>query len=227
MRTVLAFAAALYVSLFITALFTDADISDLGPVAQTYAQNGINDVGSANLVTAVIVTYRGLDTLGEVTVLFTASTAIILLLSLHAIARRASPASDIVSLTARVLRAPILLFGLYIIAHGHLSPGGGFPGGAVIASAALLVLLGCAGGVAFAHWLPLAESFAGLSFALLGFWGLLRMTQYLNNSVIPLGVPGTLISAGIIPLISTAIGVKVASELSAILAAFRAKGWEE
>ena len=227
MRNFIAFATALYLSLFVTAVFTDVDISDLGPVARTYAENGVNEVGSTNLVTAVIVTYRGLDTLGEVTVLFTASTAIILLLSLHTIARAASPASDIVSFTARILPAPILLFGTYIIAHGHLSPGGGFPGGAVIASAALLILLGCAGGVAFAGWLPLAESFAGLSFALLGFWGLIRVAQFLNNSVMSLGVPGSLLSAGIIPLISTAIGIKVASELSAILGAFRAEGCDE
>lgn len=224
MRIVLAFAAALYLTLFLATILNDIEVSDLGSVARKYAENGVNEVGSANLVTAVIVTYRGLDTLGEVTVLFTASTAIILLLSLHTIARSASPASDIVSLTARILPAPILLFGTYIIAHGHISPGGGFPGGAVIASAALLILLGCAGGVAFARWLPLAESFAGLSFALLGLWGLLRMVQFLNNSVLPLGVPGALLSAGIIPLISATIGIKVASELSAILGAFRAEG---
>jgi len=72
--------------------------------------------------------------------------------------------------------------------------------------------------------LTAVESLAGLSFGLLGFWGIYSLGQFLNNNVIPGGTPGQVISAGIIPFISLAIGAKVASELSGVFASYRNKG---
>ncbi len=228
MRTFIAFLLALYLVFFAAAAFESfGEPQGLGRIAEHYAAEGFEEVGAINLVTAVVVTYRGLDTLGEVSVLFTAASAVILLLSVFPLGKPANKPSSIVLLTMKVLPGPILLFGGYIIAHGHLTPGGGFPGGAVVASAALLVLLGCTQEVGFAKWLTFAESMAGFSFAMLGFWGLLKLGQFLNNSVLFLGIPGQLLSAGIIPLISAAIGVKVASELSGILVAYRCGGGKE
>ncbi len=99
-----------------------------GP-AGYYVERGVAETGSVNLVTAVVVAYRGLDTLGEVVVLFSASTAVVLILSLIPMGSRPSSPSPVVELTAGVLPGAICLFGIYIITHGHLSPGGGFPGG--------------------------------------------------------------------------------------------------
>jgi len=189
-----------------------------------YAENGVADTGSINLVTSVVVAYRGLDTLGEVVVLFSASTAVVLILSLVPMGGKPTAPSQIVQTTARILPGAITLFGIYIVTHGHLSPGGGFPGGAVVASAFLLVLLGSRSLPGAAGMLTAVESLAGLAFGLLGFWGVYVMGQFLNSRVLPGGSPGQLISAGIIPLVSLAIGAKVASELSGVFASYRSKG---
>lgn len=200
---------------------------DLHGAGGHYALNGVQDTGSVNLVTAVVVAYRGLDTLGEVVVLFSASTAVVLILSLIPMSGKPSKASPVVETTARILPGAIVLFGVYVVAHGHLSPGGGFPGGAVVASAFLLVLLGSPSIPGSSRMLTAVESIAGLTFGLLGFWGMFTLGQFLNSNVLPQGTPGHLISAGIIPLVSLAIGAKVASELSGIFASYRNKGGEE
>lgn len=191
-----------------------------------YASAGMETTGSANLVTAVIVSYRGLDTLGEVVVLFCAATSVVLILSLFPLGTRPSEPSIIVAHTSRVLPAPMILLAVYFIAHSHLSPGGGFPGGTVMASAFLLVMLGSSSVPGKSGALPAVEALAGISFGLLGFWGVLTLGQFLNNRVLGPGIPGRLLSAGIIPLISLAIGAKVASEFSGVFAAFRKSGGE-
>ncbi len=219
MVIVLALAAVL-----ITAMPRQEIPEELQTVGLHYAENGVAETGSVNLVTAVVVAYRGLDTLGEVVVLFSASTAVVLILSLLPVGGKASAASPVVQLTARVMPGAIALFGVYVITHGHLSPGGGFPGGAVVASAFLLVLLGSSSLPGTSRMLTAVESLAGLSFGLLGFWGIYSLGQFLNNNVIPGGTPGQVISAGIIPFISLAIGAKVASELSGVFASYRNKG---
>jgi multicomponent Na+:H+ antiporter subunit B len=200
---------------------------DLSGVGREYAENGLETTGSANLVTAVIVSYRGLDTLGEVVVLFCASTAVVLILTLFPMGARPSEPSRIVSHTATVLPAPIMLLAVYFIAHSHLSPGGGFPGGTVMASAFLLVMLGSSTVPGRSGALPAVEALAGISFGLLGFWGVMTLGQFLNNTVLGRGTPGVLLSAGIVPLISLAIGAKVASEFSGVFAAFRKTGGDE
>ncbi len=201
--------------------------SEVPYIGQNYAEQGVHDTGSINLVTAVVVAYRGLDTLGEVVVLFSASTAIVLILTLIPIGAHPTPPSSIVSFTAGVLPGAIVLFGIYIITHGHLSPGGGFPGGAVVASAFLLVMLGSNTIPGQSKMLASIESLAGLTFGLLGFWGMMTLGQFLNNLVLPAGSPGKVLSAGIIPLISLAIGAKVASELSGVFASYRKSGGAE
>ncbi len=192
-----------------------------GSSGVSYAEEGASVTGSANLVTAVVVVYRGLDTLGEVVVLFCATAAVVMALGMLPRRGAVSKASPVVSLTARVMQAPLLLFGIYIAAHGHLGPGGGFPGGAVVASAFLLAMLGGTGVPRSSRRLPALESLAGLTFGLLGFWGMASMGSFLSNLVLPAGTPGALVSAGTVPLVSLAIGLKVASELSAVFASYR------
>jgi len=82
-------------------------------VGHYYTSHGMQETGSANLVTAVIVAYRGLDTLGEVIVLFCASTAVVLILSLYPLSMKVSDPSCIVAQTSRLLPAPILLLGVW------------------------------------------------------------------------------------------------------------------
>lgn len=219
MIIVLAFAAVVF------SVVPDRGIpEDLQGAGAYYADRGVADTGSINLVTSVVVAYRGLDTLGEVVVLFSASTAVVLILSLVPMGGKPSAPSQIVQTTAKILPGAIALFGVYVITHGHLSPGGGFPGGAVVASAFLLVLLGSRSLPGTAGLLTAVESLAGMAFGLLGFWGVFTLGQFLNSNLLPNGSPGQLFSAGIIPLVSIAIGAKVASELSGVFASYRRKG---
>ena len=190
----------------------------LTPLAEYYISRGPEELGAANLVTAVIVTYRGLDTLGEVTVLFIATCGVGLLLSRPG--RREvplRPSSEILSSGAALLYPFLLLFGAYIFIHGHLTPGGGFQGGVVVATGFLLLLLSGRAEKMNHLVLNLLESFSGALYVALGLLGLFLAGGFLDNRFLPTGEFGSLFSAGAIPLIYILIGLKVGTELTGIL----------
>jgi len=114
-------------------------------VADYYVHHGKEETGAANIVTSVVISYRGLDTLGEVTVLFLATIGLgaVLATVKKETDRKTVKASLILSTGCKFLFPFILIFGTYIFIHGHLTPGGGFQGGAIIASAFVLKYLGC------------------------------------------------------------------------------------
>lgn len=198
----------------------------LTPLAQHYVADGPGELGAANLVTAVVVTYRGLDTLGEVTVLFLSAAAVGLLLA----ARRQreteaqdplKPSSELVQTAVQFLLPIVMLFGVYIFINGHLTPGGGFQGGAVIASGALLLFLALPNAKLHHGIMGELESFSGFSYVLVGLLGVLLAGGFLDNRFLPLGDFGRLLSAGAIPLIYVLIGLKVGTELSVVLERFK------
>ncbi len=192
-------------------------------VGQYYLNNVIKQTGAVNAVTAIVVNYRGFDTLGEVTVLFIASTGVAALLWRKKKERSARTEGSIVLTTGTRLLVPfILLFGVYIFIHGHLTPGGGFPGGATIATAFLLLYL------AFTQYeiphraFEKTEGIAGMSYVLVGIIGLVLGGYFLYDWIWQqwhLGVQnvGRLFSGGFIPIIYTLIGIKVGTELSGII----------
>jgi multicomponent Na+:H+ antiporter subunit B len=191
----------------------------LSKVREYYIDNGIKDTGATNIVTSVVVNYRGFDTLGEVTVLFLA--AIGLSAVLHQEEKKPKKegrkSSLILYTGCRFLFPLTMLFGAYIFIHGHLTPGGGFQGGAIIASGFLLTMLGCW------KWrginksaAKITESIGGLVFVVIGLLGLLYSGYFLAN-YLPKGLPNELFSAGIIPIIYVAIGFKVGAELTGVL----------
>ncbi len=194
----------------------------LNQTANYYAVNTAKDIGSANIVTAIVVTYRGLDTLGEVTVLFLASTIVGLVLALgkkqHQLPRALVPVGELLTTGTRFLAPLITLLGAYVFVNGHLTPGGGFQGGAIIASGALLLLL--ADPLKhFSHGLiATLESLAGVAYVGIGILGLVLAGGFLDNRLLPIGTLGELFSAGAIPLIYSLIGLKVGAELSSMLA---------
>ncbi|TRZ54098.1 MAG: cation:proton antiporter, partial [Dehalococcoidia bacterium] len=104
----------------------------------------------------------------------------------------------------------------YIFIHGHLTPGGGFQGGAIVASAYLLIYLGCRGRRIPEAGTKVIESLAGLVFVVVGLLGLSFGGYFLLN-FLPKGTPNVLFSAGIIPIVYIAIGFKVGSELAGII----------
>jgi len=189
-------------------------------VADHYINKGIEETGAANIVTSVVVNYRSLDTLGEVTVLFLAAIGLgaVLATIIRKEDRKTVKASLILSTGCKFLFPFVLLFGAYIFIHGHLTPGGGFQGGAIIASAFLLMYLGCHKEMKVNETgIIISESLGGLVFVIIGLIGLAVGTRYFLNNFMPKGEFNTLLSAGIIPIIYIAIGFKVGSELSKII----------
>lgn len=198
--------------------------TELSGMAQHFASKGAEEVGAANLVTAIIVTYRGFDTLGEVTILFLTASIISFFLKL----KEEEAASEIdhrdtseLLVTASKLLIPIIfLFGIYVFMNGHLTPGGGFQGGAIIATGVALMILAKPNlriNQTVIHWV---ESISGVSFVLIGILGFLLMDGgFLSNKLFGdnLGEFGTLFSAGAIPIIYSFVGLKVGAEISNIL----------
>ena len=129
----------------------------------------------------------------------------------------AFPTGELLTTGTRLLVPLILLLGAYIFLNGHLTPGGGFQGGAILASAVLLLLL--ADPLRRFSHRPIAavESASGLLFVLIGVLGLFLAGGFLDNRILPLGELGDLFSAGAIPLIYSLIGLKVGAEFSSML----------
>src|SRR5262245_58621922 len=117
-----------------------ADYSErqtLSPLAEHYLTQVPLDLGAPNVVTGILITFRGFDTLGEVAVLFMVAAGIGILLGKEPDEmpvkdrNRSGMHSELIQNGVEVVLPLILLFGVYVIMHGHLSAGGGFQGGAV------------------------------------------------------------------------------------------------
>jgi multicomponent Na+:H+ antiporter subunit B len=127
--------------------------------------------------------------------------------------------STIVKTIAGLISGLIFLFGIYIVLHGHLTPGGGFAGGVVIAGSFILLFLAFGSDEAKSEIKKWRASF-GESLGILIFWliallGILGGTFFFLN-VLGKGQPFTLLSAGIIPLCNIGIGIEVAAALFSI-----------
>lgn len=119
----------------------------------------------------------------------------------------------------------IQLYGVFIILHGHITPGGGFSGGAILGASLILY------GLTFGHqeteaifpekasvW---AESGGAMTYVFLGLLGLLFGASFLSNLTagFAAGTPGQILSGGFIPLLMIAIGIKVGSTLMTLFSA--------
>lgn len=195
---------------------------ELNKTALYYNTNEPAEVGAANVVTAIVVTYRGLDTLGEVTVLFL--TASIIGFILHRKSKKKefnkqekNKGSEILVTASKILVPNSIILGAYVFLNGHLTPGGGFQGGAVIGTAILLIFLANANNLVSDKIFHIIESLSGFSYVIIGVLGIFLAGGFLDNRILPLGEMGTLLSAGAIPLIYSLIGLKVGSEISNIV----------
>jgi len=143
-----------------------------------------------------------------------------------------SEMSKIVRTISNVIFPFIMIFGLYVIAHGHLTPGGGFQGGAVAASACALLIAAYGSTWAFERIkvsrLSVFESIGALGFIGVAFLGLIIAGIFFKNflvgsNIIFGNIPQTLSTisdfntAGVLPLMNFAVGVKVISGLFVIV----------
>jgi multicomponent Na+:H+ antiporter subunit B len=114
----------------------------------------------------------------------------------------------------------VVVLGLYIVAHGAITPGGGFQGGVILAGALLLVY--AAGQtVAVHHVRPVslvevAEAVGAGAYVLIGLGGLIAAGAVLTNWL-PHGTAGDLLSGGTVPLLNLAVGLEVAGGVTLIL----------
>lgn len=212
-------------------LVQDFKVPDkLNPLATEYVRGSVNELNMPNAVTAVVVTYRGLDTLGEVTVLFLATAGVGFLLKRKSdLLPPRRKGSEILQSGASFLSPLIVIFGVYIFTHGHLSPGGGFQGGVVIASGILLLVMANPGFVFSHKLLHFTESLSGFAYVLMGLAGLLLigMDSFLDPRFMLAGLWLSLFSAGAVPVIYSLIGLKVGAELCSVIDSLQSGGMEE
>jgi multicomponent Na+:H+ antiporter subunit B len=184
---------------------------------------------ATGVVSAITFDVRGFDTLGEEFMLFAAVIGVLAILRVVGPGERRSDEDDegAPSNAARAvglaLVGPTVVVGLYVVAHGALTPGGGFQGGVLISSAVLLVFV--AGSavalrrlspVAFVEWL---EAAGAAGFALIAIGGLIFASAFFED-FLGAGTVGSLLSGGIIPVASLAVGCEVTGGLILIVSEF-------
>lgn len=204
--------------------------TEIGPVAQHYLDNGVAETGVYNLVTAVLLDYRALDTLLESAVIFAAAAAVWSLMQ----QRRLPDAEGGLSVAVRTLiprLLPLLLvYSVHLALFGHLTPGGGFQGGVVLSVVSVLLIAAFGTGYEYRLISPNTKSrlelLGGGILVVIALAPLVVGATLLTNggAGFPLGQPGSLFSGGTIPVLSLAIFVKVAAAFSLILYSLLKKG---
>jgi multicomponent Na+:H+ antiporter subunit B len=206
----------------------------LGPYGDILNASSVPERQATAVVSAINFDYRGFDTLGEEFILFAAVVGVASLLRNlrgerdqrpddEARGRRVRDPSVAVTVVGLGLVGPTVVTGLYVVIHGHQTPGGGFQGGVILATALLLVYLSDTyvtlrrvGPMAL---IEIAEALGAGSLGILGFAGLIWGAAYMEN-VLPLGTAGHLLSAGTIPLSSLAVGLAVTGGFAFMLSEF-------
>jgi len=202
-----------------------------GPYGNAINAQAVPQRHTTNAVAAVNFDYRGFDTIGEEFILFAAVVGVTVLLRLERDEHEESPrdraerhasieVADAVALACIGLVAPVLVLGVYVVTHGHLTPGGGFQGGVILAGGPLLVYL--AGRYITLRQLrpkgvlDLGEGAGAGGFVLIGFVGLVAGAAFLEN-VFPLGSTGSVFSAGTLPVINLSVGLEVGAGLLLVM----------
>ncbi|MCC9305777.1 sodium:proton antiporter [Kitasatospora sp. RB6PN24] len=182
---------------------------------------------TANVVSSVNFDQRAFDTLGEESILFASVLGTVIVLRPARDEDRQEPEPARVLPSTRLFGALLLpvtlLTGGYLVAHGQLSPGGGFQGGVVLATGLHLAYV-AADYLALRQVRPLAvldvaDALAAGAFSVLGLVGLVAGAAFLSNTL-PLGTFNTLSSGGLVPVINAVVGVEVASGVIVLLAQF-------
>lgn len=200
--------------------FADREAPTANEVYEHYVGAGRDETGAVNTVAGMILDYRAFDTLGESFVLFTATCAVLLLLEGHKAALNHAKSTfnyttdPIVGIAAKVLVPVILVFGVYVLFNGHLSPGGGFSGGAVLGTG-LILYAQAYGDDRSAQVIP-AGAVRAITIGSLAFYCLSKSYSFFTgnefngvHSFITPGTPGDFLSGGLILPLNLAVGLVV------------------
>ena len=204
-------------------------------VPERYIEKGLQETGAVNIVTDMILDSRAFDTFGESNVLFIATVTVLILLHYtkkdaaakkeEANDRAFEPKNDtILQVCATILVPIIILFGIYVILNGHISPGGGFSGGAIIGAG--LILHVSAFGFVKTEKFFTEKTYKIICFVALTFYCLAKSYSFFTGanhleSHIPLGTPGAILSSGLILPLNICVGLVVACTMYTFYAMFR------
>ena len=198
------FAALMLMTVANLPRYGSADAPTVNEVAQRYVEQGTEETGAVNTVAGMILDYRAFDTLPKEVVNYAAD--------------------PIVAGVCRGLIPVILLFGVYILLNGHLSPGGGFSGGAVLAAALMIYAL--VWGDEAASRTFRASILRAVVVCSLGFYCLAKSYSFFTganhlHSIISPGTPGNILSGGLILPLNVAVGLVVCCTMYSFYMYFR------
>ncbi len=235
----------LCLSIIVILLITVANLPPFGDpanpanneVSERYIEKGLQETGAVNIVTGMILDYRAFDTFGESTVLFCAACCVLILLRLDDSKKAKAEEFDqiyepredtILEQAARILFPMIMMFGVYIVLNGHLSPGGGFSGGAIMGAGLILYLN--AFGFQKTQRFFTEKTFRYVSLGALMFYCCAKSYSFFTGanhlpSGIPLGTPGAILSSGLIFYLNICVGLVVACTMYAFFVMLRKGGF--
>lgn len=209
-------------------------------VSRFYVEEGLEHTGAVNIISGIILDFRGFDTLGESHVLFVAACTVLMLLQLpkgdspeaqrerleaEANDRFFEPRYDpILETCARLLIPMLMVFGIYVLCNGHLSPGGGFSGGAILGSGMILYV--SAFGFKRTQRFLTFRTFRVLTTSALVFYAVSKGYVFFTGangieSGIGAGEYGRILSGGLMMPLNLAVGMVVACTMYALYALFR------
>lgn len=212
--------------------FGIADSPAHNEVMTRYVEQGMEETGAVNVVAGVILDYRAFDTLGESHVLYTAATAVfILLIALHGEAPAESEwekqiiqSDPLLRFTAKLVLPFVLVYGIYVILNGHIGPGGGFSGGAVIGGG--LILYAVAYGFEAVDRFLNFKTFRIIVLCALCFYSVAKCYSFFCGAnhletIFSPGTPGMIFSAGLILPLNVAVGTVVACTMYSFYSVFQ------
>ena len=200
-------------------------------VSERYITEGLKETGAVNIVAGMILDYRAFDTFGESAVLFVASMCVYMLLNKDTkynsdLAYKIDSyyAKDpIVRSIAKFIIPFVLIAGIYIVLNGHISPGGGFAGGAIMGAG--LILFSSSIGSASARKYFSSKILKRITFCSLSFYCIAKGYSFFTGAHhmptgIPLGTAGNIISSGLILPLNICVGLIVTCTMYSFYALF-------
>lgn len=209
--------------------YGSADNPANNEVIERYTEKGMEETGAVNVVAGVILDYRAFDTFGESCVLFAAACSVMMLMKKDKKGKEENPArfepkrDPIVKNIAKILVPFTLMFGVYVVLNGHISPGGGFSGGAIMGAS--LILWSSAFGYRKVRTVVTERFIKIVTFVALGFYAVAKSYSFFTganhlHSIISPGTPGNIISAGLILPLNIAVGCVVTCTMYSFYALF-------
>lgn len=201
-------------------------------VIRRYVEHGGHETGAQNIVAGLILDYRAFDTFGESAVLFTAAVSVLMLLG-NSRSNKKNKSTPLPSLARKddaILRGvatlsipAILMLGCVVVINGHLSPGGGFSGGAILSTA--LILAANAFGFERVREFFNERTFIISSSSALMIYACSKGYSFFTganhfHSIIPKGTVGNILSGGLILPLNICVGLIVAGTLYSFYALF-------